>query len=95
VLGLVQTCPQSAAGFMLSPGEYPIIPVMFADEHEAAAMADALLELGVCVIAFSYPVVPLGKARIRVQLSAAQSSDDIIRCTDVFASAREASSAKS
>lgn len=79
----------SAAGFTLLPGEHPIVPVMFADEHEAGAMADALLEAGVYVIAFSYPVVPLGKARIRVQLSAAHSTEDIIRCTDAFVAARE------
>ena len=80
----------TAAGFTLLPGEHPIIPVMFADEHEAVAMADALLEEGVYVIAFSYPVVPLGKARIRVQLSAAHSTADIIACTDAFVAAREA-----
>jgi glycine C-acetyltransferase len=80
----------TTAGFTLLPGEHPIVPVMFADEHEAAAMADALLEEGVYVIAFSYPVVPLGRARIRVQLSAAHSTDDIIACTEAFVMAREA-----
>jgi glycine C-acetyltransferase len=79
----------AAAGFTLLPGDHPIIPVMFADEHEAVAMADALLEEGVYVIAFSYPVVPLGKARIRVQLSAAHSTADVIACTDAFVAARE------
>jgi glycine C-acetyltransferase len=77
------------AGFTLLPGEHPIIPVMFADEHEAVAMADALLEHGVYVIAFSYPVVPLGKARIRVQVSAGHSSEDITRCVEAFVAARE------
>ncbi|MBH0009718.1 glycine C-acetyltransferase [Salinibacterium sp. SWN1162] len=77
------------AGFTLLPGEHPIIPVMFADEHEAVAMADALLTLGVYVIAFSFPVVPLGKARIRVQLSAGHSSEDISRCVEAFVAARE------
>ncbi|MGV8852962.1 MAG: glycine C-acetyltransferase [Rhodoglobus sp.] len=76
------------AGFTLLPGEHPIIPVMFADEHEAVAMADALLTLGVYVIAFSFPVVPLGKARIRVQLSAGHSSEDITRCVEAFSAAR-------
>ena len=76
------------AGFTILPGEHPIIPVMFADEHEAAAMADALLDRGVYVIAFSYPVVPLGKARIRVQLSAGHSSDDIRYCIEAFVKAR-------
>ena len=78
------------AGFTLLPGEHPIIPVMFTDEHEAVAMADALLEHGVYVIAFSYPVVPLGKARIRVQLSAGHSSEDITRCVEAFVAARAA-----
>ncbi|MGV8912513.1 MAG: glycine C-acetyltransferase [Rhodoglobus sp.] len=77
------------AGFTLLPGEHPIIPVMFSDEHEAVAMADALLTLGVYVIAFSFPVVPLGKARIRVQLSAGHSSEDIDRCVEAFVAARE------
>lgn len=77
------------AGFTLLPGEHPIIPVMFADEHEAVAMADALLKQGVYVIAFSFPVVPLGKARIRVQVSAGHSSEDIRQCIDAFIAARE------
>jgi len=77
------------AGFTLLPGEHPIIPVMFADEHEAVAMADALLKHGVYVIAFSFPVVPLGKARIRVQVSAGHSTDDITRCVEAFVAARE------
>ncbi|EAR24693.1 2-amino-3-ketobutyrate coenzyme A ligase [marine actinobacterium PHSC20C1] len=81
------------AGFTLLPGEHPIIPVMFADEHEAVAMADALLEHGVYVIAFSFPVVPLGKARIRVQVSAGHSTDDITRCVAAFVAARESISA--
>jgi glycine C-acetyltransferase len=51
-------------------------------------MADALLDHGVYVIAFSYPVVPLGKARIRVQLSAGHSADDIRHCIDAFVAAR-------
>ncbi|HEU4806922.1 MAG TPA: glycine C-acetyltransferase [Homoserinimonas sp.] len=80
----------TAAGFTLLPGDHPIIPVMFADEHEAVAMADTLLDHGVYVIAFSYPVVPLGKARIRVQLSAGHSADDISFCVDAFIKARTA-----
>jgi len=82
------------AGFTLLPGEHPIIPVMFADEHEAAAVAEALLDEGVYVIAFSYPVVPLGKARIRVQLSAAHSEEDILHCVEAFSRARSAVQAK-
>src|SRR4051795_10723647 len=65
------------AGFDLLPGEHPIIPVMIGDAAEASRMADALLDQGVYVIGFSYPVVPHGKARIRVQLSAAHSTDDV------------------
>ena len=55
------------------PGEHPIVPVMFGDAALTARIADALLARGVYVTAFSYPVVPHGKARIRVQLSAAHS----------------------
>lgn len=79
-----------AAGFDLLPGEHAIIPVMFPDAHDAVAIADALLERGVYVIAFSYPVVPLGKARIRVQISAAHSAEDIATCVQAFVDAREA-----
>ncbi|WP_111718431.1 glycine C-acetyltransferase [Homoserinimonas sp. OAct 916] len=80
----------SDAGFTLLPGDHPIIPVMFADEHEAQAMAELLLERGIYVIAFSYPVVPLGKARIRVQISAAHSEDDIRTAAQAFIDARAA-----
>ena len=79
-----------AAGFDLLPGEHAIVPVMFPDAHDAVAIADALLERGVYVIAFSYPVVPLGKARIRVQISAGHSADDIATCAQAFADARDA-----
>lgn len=79
----------TAAGFNLLPGEHPIIPVMFADEHEAARMANALFELGIYVVAFSYPVVPLGKARIRVQICATHSQQDIDRCVAAFVTARD------
>ena len=78
------------AGFDLLPGEHAIIPVMFPDAHDAVAIAEALLERGVYVIAFSYPVVPMGKARIRVQISAGHSADDIATCADAFADARDA-----
>jgi glycine C-acetyltransferase len=63
---------------------------MFPDAHEAVAIADALLERGVYVIPFSYPVVPLNKARIRVQISAGHSSEDIATCVQAFVQAREA-----
>jgi glycine C-acetyltransferase len=78
----------NAANFQLQPGEHPIIPVMFASEIAAAEMAEKLLELGIYVIAFSYPVVPMGKARIRVQISAAHSDSDINDCVSAFISAR-------
>jgi glycine C-acetyltransferase len=81
----------TAAGFDLVPGSHPIIPVMFPGEdgaRTATAVADAMLADGVYVIAFSYPVVPQGKARIRVQLSAAHSEADVRRCVDAFVSAR-------
>jgi glycine C-acetyltransferase len=79
-----------AAGFDLLPGEHAIVPVMFPDAHDAVAIADALLERGVYVIPFSYPVVPLGKARIRVQISAGHSADDILACVQAFVEARDA-----
>jgi glycine C-acetyltransferase len=81
------------AGFELLPGEHPITPVMFPGEdgaRRAAEVADAMLAHGVYVIAFSYPVVPQGKARIRVQLSAAHSEDDVRACVDAFVAARDA-----
>jgi glycine C-acetyltransferase len=80
------------AGFDLLPGEHPITPVMFPGEdgaRRAAQIADAMLAEGVYVIAFSYPVVPQGKARIRVQLSAAHSEDDVRACVAAFMSARD------
>ena len=67
----------TALGFDVVPGEHPIVPVMFGDAHRAAAAAERLLEHGVYVVAFSYPVVPNGQARIRTQLSAALSDDDV------------------
>lgn len=78
------------AGFTLLPGSHPIIPVMFASEQEAVAIADRMLAEGVYVIAFSYPVVPKGRARIRVQLSAAHTQEDVRECVDAFVRAREA-----
>ncbi|MEQ4209969.1 glycine C-acetyltransferase [Actinopolymorpha sp. B9G3] len=76
-------------GFDVLPGEHPIIPVMFGDAVLAGRMAAALLELGVYVTAFSYPVVPHGTARIRTQMSAAHSRDDLDRAATAFAAARE------
>lgn len=79
------------AGFDLLPGTHPITPVMFPGEdgaRQAAQVAEAMLEHGVYVIAFSYPVVPQGHARIRVQLSAAHSEEDVRTCVAAFISAR-------
>jgi glycine C-acetyltransferase len=78
------------AGFDVLPGDHPIAPVMIGDAAEAGRMAELLLERGVYVIGFSYPVVPLGKARIRVQLSAAHSAADVDRAVAAFVDAREA-----
>ena len=79
----------AAAGFTLLPGEHPIVPVMFSDEHEAVRMASALFGLGIYVVAFSYPVVPMGKARIRVQICATHTSEDIDKCVAAFMAARD------
>lgn len=79
------------AGFDLLPGTHPITPVMFPGPdgaRTATAVANAMLEDGIYVIAFTYPVVPQGKARIRVQLSAAHSEADVRRCVDAFVTAR-------
>ncbi|MEU7478505.1 glycine C-acetyltransferase [Lentzea sp. NPDC042327] len=75
-------------GFDLLPGEHPIIPVMIGDAAEAGRLADLLLEQGIYVIGFSYPVVPHGKARIRTQMSAAHSTEDVNRAVDAFVAAR-------
>ncbi len=64
-------------GFKVLPGEHPITPVILGDAALASRMADKLLERGVYVIGFSYPVVPMGQARIRVQISAAHSREDL------------------
>ncbi len=72
-------------GFRLAPGEHPIVPVMLGDAGLAGAMADKLLERGIYVIAFSYPVVPKGQARIRVQLSAAHAREQVDRAVAAFA----------
>jgi glycine C-acetyltransferase len=75
-------------GFDVLPGEHPIVPVMIGDAIVATQMADRLLEKGVYVIAFSYPVVPIGKERIRVQLSAAHSPEDIDHAVSAFVEVR-------
>jgi glycine C-acetyltransferase len=75
-------------GFDILPGDHPIVPVMLGDAALAARMADLLLQKGVYVIGFSYPVVPMGRARIRAQLSAAHTRDDLERAARAFAEAR-------
>ncbi|MEU7702639.1 glycine C-acetyltransferase [Streptomyces sp. NPDC039028] len=80
----------TAEGFDILPGDHAIAPVMIGDASEAGRMAELLLERGVYVIGFSYPVVPQGQARIRVQLSAAHSTEDVNRAVDAFVDARAA-----
>ena len=75
-------------GFDLLPGQHAIVPVMFSDEHVAVAMAKALFDRGIYAVAFSYPVVPMGKARIRIQLSASHTESEIRQCVDAFVDAR-------
>ena len=76
-----------AAGFTLLPGEHPIIPIMLGDARVAVALADRLQEAGVYVIAFSFPVVPRGKARIRTQMNAAHSLEQLDKVIAAFATA--------
>jgi glycine C-acetyltransferase len=78
--------------FTLLPGEHPIVPVMFGDATLAAKMAEAMLSRGVYVVAFSYPVVPMGKARIRTQVSAAHSKEELKFAAEMFAESRAATS---
>jgi glycine C-acetyltransferase len=79
----------AALGFDIIPGEHPIVPIMIGDAATAARMADALLERGIYVIAFSYPVVPQGQARIRVQISAAHTKEDLDVALAAFRLVRE------
>jgi len=76
-------------GFDIVPGEHPIVPVMFGDAALAAKFAEVMLKKGVYVIAFSYPVVPQGKARIRTQISAAHSRQDLEFAINAFAETRK------
>ena len=75
-------------GFDILPGEHPIVPVMVGDAALAGRMAALMLEKGVYVVGFSYPVVPQGKARIRTQVSAAHSRDDLERAVRAFVETR-------
>ncbi|MDT0157461.1 glycine C-acetyltransferase [Microbacterium sp. ARD32] len=77
-------------GFDLLPGEHPIVPVMFGDAAQTAEIAAAMQAHGVYVTAFSFPVVPRGQARIRVQLSAAHTPEQVERCVAAFVAARSA-----
>jgi glycine C-acetyltransferase len=76
-------------GFDILPGDHPIVPVMIGDAARAARLADLLLARGIYVIGFSYPVVPVGKARIRTQLSAAHTREDLELAAAAFAAARD------
>jgi glycine C-acetyltransferase len=78
------------AGFDLLPGEHPIIPVMLYDAKPAVKLAEELLKRGVYVIAFSYPVVPKGRARIRTQMSAAHTREELERSLAAFTEAKAA-----
>lgn len=78
----------SKIGLEILPGEHPIVPVMFGDAKPAVKMAESLLKKGVYVIPFSFPVVPKGKARIRTQVSAAHSREDLQFAVEKFAEAK-------
>ena len=74
----------TAAGFEIKPGDHPIVPIMLYDAVLAKTMAGKLLEQGIYVIGFSYPVVPRDQARIRVQISAAHTREHIDRAVEAF-----------
>lgn len=78
----------SKIGLEILPGEHPIVPVMFGEARPAVKMAESLLRKGVYVIPFSFPVVPKGKARIRTQVSAAHSTEDLQFAIEKFAEAK-------
>ncbi|MGQ9635561.1 MAG: aminotransferase class I/II-fold pyridoxal phosphate-dependent enzyme, partial [Bryobacteraceae bacterium] len=75
-------------GWDILPGDHPIVPVMIGDAARAARLAETLLAKGIYVVAFSYPVVPQGKARIRVQISAAHTREDLEFAMRKFAEAK-------
>ncbi len=79
----------TAAGFNIVPGEHPIVPVMLGDAALAARFAEAMLGRGVYVIGFSYPVVPQGKARIRTQISAAHTREDLEHAVKAFVAVKQ------
>jgi glycine C-acetyltransferase len=76
-----------ANGFAVPEGDHPIVPVMLGDAVVAQKMSERLLELGIYAIGFFYPVVPQGKARIRVQISAGHTKDDLDKAVAAFATA--------
>ena len=78
----------TAAGFAITPGDHPIVPIMLGEAAVATRLADRLLELGIYVVGFSYPVVPRGQARIRCQMSAAHSDEDLDRAIAAFATGK-------
>jgi glycine C-acetyltransferase len=77
----------TSAGFRILPGEHPIAPVMIGDASLASKLADRLLQLGIYVIGFSFPVVPRGEARIRTQMSAAHTPEQLQMAVDAFCTA--------
>ncbi len=77
-------------GFDIVPGSHPIVPIMLGDAALATRFADALLDHGVYVVGFSHPVVPQGKARIRTQISAAHTREDLTLALDAFATVKSA-----
>jgi glycine C-acetyltransferase len=79
----------TSLGFDILPGDHPIVPIMIGDAARATRMADLLLDKGVYVIGFSYPVVPVGKARIRTQVSAAHTREDLHAAVTAFTAARD------
>ena len=79
----------SESGFDLVPGEHPIVPIMLGDAALAARFADAMLAQGVYVIGFSYPVVPQGKARIRTQISAAHTTEELETAVTAFCNVKQ------
>jgi len=80
----------TSLGFDIKPGEHPIIPVMVYDAEKAQALAQNLLERGIYVVGFFYPVVPKGQARIRVQISALHTEDELHRALKAFEAAGRA-----
>ncbi len=79
-----------ARGFDIKPGDHPIVPIMLYDATVSAQVADELLDRGIYVISFSYPVVPKGEARIRTQMSAAHTRDQLDRAIDAFTEVAQA-----